>query len=265
MGTLAATISKQITSNLYPRLLIISPGLKINPLAADREEIVTHNFHLSNLDFRDKLTGLPLVYDFILEKAIVNFVIPDLFISSKTITQEYITVKEIQLNTIEGNDPTQIGCTINYKVYGVTNVIEIRYVLFEDVLNLFGGYWSTFEMLGLIMSYAYKEYFYRAVLLNFTFKFHENLEGSNLNFQNMEPNILIKQDNEKGLVNLNEVRDIGEKEDKDGGYENIELHNINLADLPSKQQSDLLTKHFNKKAIMEHATLEVKNGIGIIT
>ena len=264
MGTLAATISKQITSNMYPRLLILIPNLKINPDTASKDDIVTPEYHLKNLDFRDPLTGLPLVYDIILEKTSVEFVVRDLLVTSRSFTREFITVRSINLNTIEGNDASKIGCSINFKVYGVTAQITITYWLLADVMQKFGGLWSTFGMIGALMSMGFSGYFHRADLLNYIFKFHENQDCSNY----IEPKFIIKidkEDEEKG-----EIEKKGVSNEVSNGvnyqnieHQNIELHNINLANVPEDKQHDLLAKHFNKKALFQVAATQKKIKIGI--
>jgi hypothetical protein len=170
MGTLASVISKQITNNIFPRLLVISPKVEINPSLA---EIVYVSYDLNNLDFRDKLTGLALVYDVIIEQTIVKKTKRSpIWIDSQEITQVFNTVKEIRINTIEGNDPSKIGCTLYYKVYAKVTLIDIKYVQFQDILGELGGFYGTFGLVGQIIALSYSSYFSRADMLNAVFKFH---------------------------------------------------------------------------------------------
>jgi len=213
MGTLASTISKQITNNIYPRLLLITPQIEINP---KNPTIVSESFDLYNLDFRDKLTGLPLVYNIIVEKTIVKFTIRKNWFDSEEKDSAHYTIKDVIINSVEGNDPNQVGCTLHFKVYGKISIINIKYVLLQDILGEIGGFWGIFALAGQAISFLYRSYFLRADLLNTVFKFHEDDMEKQAEYNELE-----KLDNYKNRTKTDvELQIIEEKNKIEGHFDN---------------------------------------------
>ncbi len=175
VGNLSKIISDKITANFFPRLLVIYPLLQVNP-NSKTNQIVSLTHDLLNLDFRDQITGLAMVYDVIIRQTKVTYIVKSDLFFEKKILVNYFTVDSVKKNLIQGNDISKKGPTLYYKIHGQTILINIQYVLFTDILSKFGSYWTIFALGGHFLSYLYKYFYWRADLLNGVFKFHEEDE-----------------------------------------------------------------------------------------
>lgn len=172
MGNLPSVIQQQITKNLFPRLLLIYSSITINP---NNKPVVSESFDLMNLDFRDKLTGLNLVYDIRIEKTIVTTTKRgNLYVNSYDSNYTLYTVQDVRINTIEGNSVDNRQTILRYKIVGKVGDIKVKYTVFQDILGDVGGYWGIFGAVGQIVSFLYRGYFFRADMLNSVFEFRED-------------------------------------------------------------------------------------------
>ena len=134
-------------------------------------------YQFTNLDFRDKITGIPLQYDVYVQKIKVKYIKPkNLFISTENDddAEYYYIVSDIAVNNILGNDPNTKGVSFYFKVNGTTQIVYVKYNLFEDILEKLGSYYSIFDIVAAFCAYFYADFFFQADLLNSTFSFNEN-------------------------------------------------------------------------------------------
>jgi len=152
----------------------MTQGLEVLP---KQSEIIQKVFKFTNLDFRDKYTGIPIQYDVYVQKIKVKTIQPyNLFLSTEEFDDEieHYVISDIQVNNILGNDPTKNGVTLYFKINGTTQWIYIKYDLFESILEVLGSYYSIFDVIGGILSFFYSDYFFQADILNSVFSFTEN-------------------------------------------------------------------------------------------
>jgi len=152
---------------------MLTQNIEVLPRQSKIVQLV-HNFN--NLDFRDKITGLPYQYDVFVKRVLVKTIKPkNLFIdtSGDDDFDTYYTVSDIVINTVLGNDPTKAGVTLYFKVDGTTQVVYITYNNFNDILSDLGSYFSIFDLVARLISMFYADYFLQADLLNSVFSFNE--------------------------------------------------------------------------------------------
>ena len=246
MGNLSKAIKERIEANMYPRLFVMTQGFEIMPSKTD---IIQKIYKFSNLDFRDKITGIPLQYDVYAQKIQVKTIKPKGFFWNTENDEDEVyhyIISDIEVNNILGNDPTKTGVTFYFKVNGTTQLINIKYSLFEDILADLGSYYSIFDLIAQILAKFYTDFFVQASLLNAVFTFNEYetkskpskknkdlINYSNSQSNNEEPN----DDNEPNRPNKQK------QPDDETNIINIELKNVNHND----KSSDI--KGLNNKSI----------------
>jgi len=190
--------------NLYPRLFILTQGFEVLPNHSPIIQKI-HNFY--NLDFRDKVTGIPLQYDVYVKKIKVKTIKPkNLFLSTANDddAEYYYVISDIAINTILGNDPSKTGVTFYFKVNGTIEIVYITYDIFDDILAVLGSYFSIFDLCARVLALFYTDFFFQAELLNSVFNFsehssksHQKLKSSK-NIKNSE-----NEDNHNGSQSKN--------------------------------------------------------------
>ena len=218
---------------MYPRLFVLTQGIDIMP---SQPNIIDKVYKFTNLDFRDKITGIPLQYDVYVQKIKVKTIQPKGFFFSTEIDNDeeyHYIISTIEVNNILGNDPTKTGVNFYFKVNGTTEIINIKYRLFEDILADLGSYYSIFDLLAQILSKFYADFFVQASLINAVFTFNEyetkpkqlkNVNGlvdsshdesqfknsslrnsRNLNLHDLEREDLKNYDQHNNLIEMNKI------------------------------------------------------------
>ncbi len=99
-------------------------------------------YKFSNLDFRDKITGIPLQYDIYVQKIQIKKIHRKYFFhhnKEDDDATEYYIISSIEINNILGNNPDKAGVTFYFKVNGTTKTIYVTYAIFNDVLEALGS------------------------------------------------------------------------------------------------------------------------------
>jgi len=171
IGSIGRVLQERIDINQYPRLFFMTNTVDILP---SKNPIVQKKYKFNNLDFRDKITGIPLQYDVYVQIVRVKETRPYCFFSSEEVTVDHYIISEIVENNILSNDPSTRGVKFYFKVNGTAQLVIVQYDLFTDILGALGSFYSIFDLVGRILSYLYADYFYEAELLNSVFKFNED-------------------------------------------------------------------------------------------
>ena len=154
-------------------MFIITQGIEIFPT---QSQIVQTIYNFNNLDFRDKITGIPYQYDVYVQKIKVKLIKPKYLFSDTSGDDDfeyYFVVSDIVINNMLGNDPTKAGVTLYFKVDGTTQIIYITYNNFNDILNDLGSYFAIFDLVAKVIAMLYADFFLQADLLNSVFCFNE--------------------------------------------------------------------------------------------
>ena len=244
---MAKAIKEKIEANIYPRLFIITENVQILPSKKNESEIVQTIYNFNNIDFRDKITGIPYQYDIYVQKIKVKSIKPKhLFIDTSgddDFTTHYV-VSSIVINNMLGNDPTKAGVTLYFKVDGTTQIIYITYNNFNDILNDLGSYFAIFDLVAKLFAMFYADFFLQADLLNSVFCFNEydvrrpkngnklsshtdNSEDSSFSDNNSKSNkrnSSIKEIPSMEVPNKQLIKSsFYHSDNKDSNFENIEL------------------------------------------
>lgn len=184
------------------------------------------------LNYYNELTGIPMSYNFFVQNITViikktKFLIP--IIEKKT----ELILKKIEENKLDVRNRNSIN--INFKVFADTQIINVDYTSFEEVLEHLVDF-STFSLFAIILSdIVYNNFFFKYNTLNSVFKFAK----SNNNKESFKNNIL-RNDYENQYnsdLNENENRHENEKTNKKSNENNniniitnnIKIENLNVS------------------------------------
>lgn len=160
-------------SNLYPKMLILHRSVQIN--TGNSANITNFIYNLEVLDYKDSITGNPIVYDVYVQKYSVIIDKGSLLSftsSSSNNTIDFLVVESIQKNTFDSL--TNDGAYLTFKLYSDTNQITIQYVTLTDFLGTFGSFYSILSLIASILSSIYNGFFLKRDMINSIFRFIDN-------------------------------------------------------------------------------------------
>lgn len=158
---------------MFPKVIIISKNIQITP---QKENLLTIVHDINLLNYYNVVTGIPMSYNIFVQNMTISITKTKFLIPVEEQKTQLI-VKLIEENKLDTNDRKSIA--INFKVYPDTQIINVVYVSFEDVLGAFGGFFSTFSLLAAVLSdLVYNDFFYKINTVNSVFKI-KNVVRSN--------------------------------------------------------------------------------------
>lgn len=217
VGNLAAKIKERIEKNMYPRFFVITEGITIFP-KADKDNLIQKSYGLFNLDFRDKITGINIQYDLIVQKINVQQSFPSekYFLTKDTKQKNYYSISGIEVNTIMSNNPNKQSVSFYFKVNGTSRIVYVNYKLFDDILQILGSYFSIFSLVAEILSGFYTDFFYMSDLLNSVFQFHDKETLRKMKLADKEAPKEEKEEKEEKHNNIESISVASNKNERKG-------------------------------------------------
>jgi uncharacterized membrane protein YgcG len=171
--------------NRFPKMLFIHRSIEISSKKISEKDIINEIYFMDIVDYRDPLTGRPVVYDIFVQKYIVSIDRGNFF--GGTDDTEFLIIEKIERNTIDSI--SREGAFLSFKMSPDGQQINVKYVSFTDVLGVFGSFYSIFSLVAGILSSLYNEVFLTRKLVNSIFKFIDN-EPDNFGKKNNRENEL---------------------------------------------------------------------------
>jgi len=154
----------------FPKMMVINRSFHLNP-GSNADDVLKYVYNLEVLDYRDQLSGNPIVYDIYVQKKKIIVTRPNKF-STDTITTEFLTIQRIEKNSFDSLQNN--GAYFSFKLYSDVEIINLRYILLSDVLATFGSFFTTFTLVGSILASFYTDAVLESTIINSVFKFVKN-------------------------------------------------------------------------------------------
>jgi hypothetical protein len=154
----------------FPKMMVINRSFQLNP-GSDANDVLKYIYNLEVLDYRDQLSGNPIVYDIYVQKKKIIVTRPNKF-STETITTEFLTIQRIEKNSFDSLQNN--GAYFSFKLYSDVEIINLKYILLSDVLSTFGSFFTTFTLVGSILASFYTDSVLESTIINTVFKFVKN-------------------------------------------------------------------------------------------
>ena len=158
-------LKELVTANLFPKLLFLHRTVTINP---DANDIISFIYKLDILDYYDRFTSNPIVYDIYVRKVIVEEVTG--WFWETTTEKEFLEFEKIVVNTMDSL--TNQGAKMFYKISSDVKTIKVKYATLADWLASFGAYMSVFSIISGSLSGIFTRHILNEKLLNSIFKFN---------------------------------------------------------------------------------------------
>ena len=203
-GNLPFELKELVTANMFPKLLFMHRTITINPSASD---IVSFVYKLDVLDYLDRFTSNPIVYDIYVRKVVVEEV-TGLFWET-SVEKEYLEFEKIIVNAMDSL--TNNGAKFFFKISSDVKTIKVKYATLADWLESFGAYMGIFSIISGFLSGFFTDYIVQEKLLNAIFKFNTNKKANySKDFFNLnkvkEDSILKKEITEEKMAIIKEEK-----------------------------------------------------------
>lgn len=245
-STLQDSLKMIDNKNSFPKIIMMTRNLQVTPQYSN---ILTVVHEMQLLDYYDQLSGIPKSYNIFIQNITVvidttRFIIP--IQETKTI----LRVNYVEEDSLDTSDRTTVN--FNFKVYSDTEVINVTYVTFDDVLSNFGSFWSVFSLFATILAEMYGDIFYKKNMLNTLFTFVEEKRDGNRGFKGISERNMNNSAINNNIYkdNYNTRNNISEKISKnnllyDNKYEN--KHSFKSIENVNNPMYNITSKnHFNK-------------------
>ena len=161
---LSDQVRKLGDKNYWPKLIVLTKNIQITP---NNSTIISPIYDMNLLDYYD-LSGVPYSYDIYIQNITVT-VNHQKFYEPILTTYTYLIAKVVEVNKLDRSQKSSVN--FNFKVYSDTQLIDVKYTTFDDVLAMFGSFFSVFSLGCTILSGVYNDYFFKEELINSIFKF----------------------------------------------------------------------------------------------
>lgn len=201
-------LKELVTANLFPKLLFMHRTITINP---DANDIVSFVYKLDTLDYLDRFTSNPIVYDIYVRKVVVTEV-TGLFWEVET-DKEFLEYEKIVINTMDSL--TNNGAKFYFKISSDVKTIKVKYATLADWLGNFGAYTAIFSLIGNVLAGFFTDHTLNEARLNSIFKFNRN-KKANYSKDFLNFNVLKKEaifDKEVGETKVMINKDENQKSD----------------------------------------------------